>query len=170
MTGIDGISVRVGKVDDEQTQRALDRVARDMRRATGELLAGVGRRVVLPQAQTSAPSAHGISASLVVRSRGNSAYLTTTLRGKLARLVGLLEFGGTITTFIMPIRRRRMRKTGRRPAVMTPAGPRYIVRGPRHYKGKHFMTTAVSERFNEYTAGVRDELLDAFTEAGIDVR
>jgi hypothetical protein len=168
MTGIEGFRFKVEKVDDEHTQRALNEVRKALRQATGDLLATSGRKIVLPEAQRRAPRAHGISASLTVRSRGNSAFITTTVRGKAARIAGLLEYGGTVSAFIIPTRRRRGR-AGRRPAVMTPAGPRYIVRGARSYKGRLYMTTAVSERFSEFAQDVRDTLAEEFTQAGIDI-
>lgn len=164
-----GFRIRVDRVEDDEVREALEQARRRLRRETGRMLAAAAEKTVLPEAQRRAPKSHGISASLVVRARALGAYLTTSKRGKIGRLAGLLEYGGTVRTHILPTRQRR-RRQGRRPAVMTPQGPRYAVRAPRTYAGKLYLTTAVSERFRDFTDEVQDKHLEAFAAAGLEVR
>lgn len=164
-----GFRIRVDRVKDEQVRQSLEQARKRLRSELGRVLAAAAEKTVLPEARRRAPRAHGISASLVVRARAAGAYLTTTKRGKIGRLAGLLEFGGTARTHILPTRQRRRRK-GRRPAVMTPAGPRYAVRSPRTYRPKLYLTTAVSERFDAFTDEVHERHLEAFQAAGLEVK
>lgn len=170
MTGTEGFRVRVARIDDAATKKALGEVRRDLQADLARSLLEAGTTTVLPEARRRAPRARGISASLTVRSArsARAATLTTTHRGKLGRLVGLLEFGGRVETFGLPTRARRRKRTGRRPAVMTPMGPRYIVRGPRQYRGKYFMTTAVAATIDQFAQAVADDAVAVFARHGID--
>ncbi len=130
---------------------ALRSFNKDVRRLVRDIEADVARHVVLPHAKTIAPSV--VRASLATGATMRGAWLGTTARGQKRAIVGLLNWGGTVRTPIIP--KKRM-------AVRFPVGSRYIfasrIDTPRHYKGQHFMEKAVDRALPEFTRRLERDL------------
>lgn len=142
------------KVD---TTAAMVEFAEARRQINGQVKAGLlvaAQKVALPEAKHLAPVKTGrLQASLVAKASSRSAYLTTSLRGKQGRYVGLQEFGGTVSAPIVPKNKR---------AVVVNGQPVARVSGPRTYQAKRFLTRAVQRRRTEIALAIRDETLKAF--------
>jgi len=139
------------KVDADRASAEFKQVRRQARQVAGDAAMRAGERVALPDAKRRAPGF--IVSTLIVKRRGTSAVLTTSLPGKKARVVGLLEFGGTVRTVI------RAREGG---ALRTPDGPRAAINQPRTYTGKHFLGDAVNENRRLIDEAILEETLKAF--------
>lgn len=148
--GTGGLSISV-KIDAERTSDEFKRIRRDTRRIAGEAAVAAGEKVALPAARRHAPGF--IRTTLYVKRRGTDAVLTTRLPGKKGRVVGLLEYGGTVRTVIRP-------KNGQ--AILTPEGPRAAVNKPRKYKGKHFMSDAIHKNRRQIDEAILEETMKAF--------
>jgi hypothetical protein len=143
------IDVKVEGVD--RTSDEFKQIRRGARKTAGDAAQAAGEKVALPHAKRHAPGF--IKTTLVSKRRGTSATLTTRLPGKKARVVGLLEYGGTVRTRIVP-------RNGQ--AIVTPQGPRAAVNKPRRYKGKHFLTDAVYKNRRQIDEAILEETLRAF--------
>lgn len=142
------------KIDAEKATEEFKRARSELRQATKRGILHAGERIVLPTARRLAPVATGrLRDSLIVKATTSSGYLTTNLRGKQARYVGLQEFGGTVKTPITP-----------RKAKALKIGDRYVskVGSPRHYHGKHFLTRAVEEKQSAIGRAMLDDIMKAF--------
>jgi hypothetical protein len=108
-----------------------------------------GRARVLPTARRLAPSI--VSQHLIVRRSTARVRLTTNARGMNRRILGYLNFGGTIRTTLKP--------TGRRKAIRMPDG-RFVaqIRTPRSFQGLHFMEQARDQHVRELRRRYRREL------------
>jgi hypothetical protein len=94
-----------------------------------------------------------LRSSLVAKSRAKDAVLTTSLAGKRARYVGLLEYGGTVRSAIEPKRKKALVVNGQPVARVT---------GERHYKARHFLSGAVDAKRPQIEQALLDETLKAF--------
>lgn len=160
------MTVRVqAKVSADKASPVFKQARKDVRERTKMALLAAGEDVALPAAKRGAShlKVEGVpvNSTLVVRARPTSAYLTTTLRGRRGRAVGLLEFGGTVGTKVEPKRSRRG-KGGHAPAVFTPFGPRANVTRPRHYKGQFFLTHSVERNEGRIDERILKELMHLF--------
>jgi hypothetical protein len=135
-------SVRVeAHVDAVKSTEAFKQARRDVNARLRDGLRAAGEKVALPEARRLAPSKTGeLASSLAVKSTARSASLTTSLRGKKGRRVGLLEFGGTVKTQILPRKAKALYFGGRFAARVT---------APRTIRGRHFLTRAVHEQLPE---------------------
>lgn len=153
----------VAKIDADKATDEFKAARRDLNQRTKSGLIRAGERVALPEAKRRAAGlrvqGRSVAGSLVVRSTSRTAYLASNLRGKPNRAVGLLEFGGTVKTPIF---------AKRGSAIRTPWGPRASVKGPRHYKGRKFLTGAVQSRERQITEAIKDEVMKSFD--GFEVR
>lgn len=120
-------------VDNAETLAALRMARRQIDRGIREGLKAGAEKHGLPRAKILAPE-ENIVAALTAGATIRTAYIQMDLR--IAPEGGLLEFGGTVRTVIRPVNAK---------ALSLPAGPRAIVRNPRHYRGKHFMQRAVDQ-------------------------
>lgn len=155
--------VRIHVSGVERTSEEFKSWRRQTSRDITTIMQEAGTETVLPTAKSLAP--RFIAPTLVVRKgRSNSAYLTTTMRGKKGRVVGLLEMGGTVRKAIRPTKAhmRANRGKGHAAAVKTPWGPRAAVYGDRTYKAKAFMRTAVRERLPTFTTVVERRIMDRY--------
>jgi hypothetical protein len=134
-------------------------IRREINRDIDRIVIAAGEATTLPRARQLAPSF--VAPSLTIRRGGRrkTAVLTSRMRasGK-GSAVGLLEFGGVVRTRITPKHNRE----GHAPALMTPHGPRAVVKGPRHYKAKRFMRRAIDQTLQRYADRVRDDLFRHF--------
>jgi hypothetical protein len=142
----------------DRTAAIFKKARRDIGIDLRDAVAKAGEEEVLPVARTHAGTlkvaGRSVAGTLVVRKgRGNTAYITSTMRGKLGRAVGLQEFGGTVKTVLLPKRKR---------ALVVNGHPVARVDTPRHYKGRHFMTNAVDERRDSIAGAIMRELLRTF--------
>jgi hypothetical protein len=96
-----------------------------------------------------------LGAHLVVRKRASGPYLTTNLRGMRARAAGLIEFGGTVRTPIVP-QAQEGAADQRQPPRDRPQR--------RHYRAHHYLQDAASERLGEFGEHVRDAIVDFFND------
>lgn len=136
-------TIRV-KVDDRQVMRALRDSRSDIRRTVKRTMERSAERHILPKAKAEAP--RFIAPSLVIRSSGSGARLTTRWRGKKRAIVGVLSFGGTIST---PLRPRRARALKLRDGSFV-----MRVDGPRTIRAKRFMQKGVNRGFRRFVAQV----------------
>lgn len=120
-----------------------------------EGLKAAGERIVLPSAKILAGNLAvtdkdgnktTIASTLEVKARARDAVLVSSLKGKLNRAVGLLEFGGDVMTDIYPKVKEALVVNGQPVASVTT---------PRHYEGHGFLTGAVDSNIDAFA----DELL-----------
>lgn len=148
-------------IDAAKTTEAFKEARRGVNRATKAGVRLAGEKIVLPEARRRVPVKTGrLRESLIVRTSGTSGYLTTSLRGKQSRFVGLLEFGGTVRKPIRP----RMKQ-----ALMTPWGPRAVIKKPRTYQARHFLQKSAEAKRQEFGERVLDEVLDVYRAEGFDI-
>lgn len=151
-------------MDTKPTEAGFKDARREVfqRLATG--LRAAGEKDALPSARALSPSVSGaLRSSLVVKAsatggRGNTyglraAYLTTNLRGKKGRYVGLQEYGGTVKNVIRPRKAKALYINGRFAAQVTSA---------RTYKGQGFMRRGVAKALPGMERTINDEIMKAF--------
>jgi hypothetical protein len=148
-----GVRIQV-KVDASKATDEFQRARRDVDKRLRIGLRTAGEKVALPEARRRAPVKTGrLRSSLTVKSRARDAVLTTSLTGKRARYVGLLEYGGTVRTTIEPKRKQ---------AVVVNGQPVARVTGERHYRARHFLSGAVDAKRSQIEQALLDETLKAF--------
>jgi hypothetical protein len=84
-------------------------------------------RIALPRVRAFAKAPAEVRAALIARATGTSGYITTGGSRKLDRILGLLNFGGTVRGTIRPKQGRSGK--GHAPALKTPNG--YFAADPR---------------------------------------
>lgn len=144
------------RVDDAAALAAMRETRKELDRDVRAALITVGEQVALPVARRLAPRRSGdLERSLTVKGSARGAYLTTSLRGKRGRRVGLLEFGGTVKAPVTPKRARALRLT---------SGD-FVARvdTPRVYPALGFMRRSVDDQ----QPRIRVEVERAMTEAVI---
>lgn len=143
-----GMTIAI-QVDDSAVLAGL----RAQRRAISQ---DVKRTTLSAAEATVVPSARALTAptrakrSIIARSTTRGAYLTTNLRGSEKATVGLLNFGGTVTTPIRPKRGRALK-----------FGPNLfaaVITTPRRYRGKDFLGRAVEANVGRFSEHVEREL------------
>jgi hypothetical protein len=141
------------KVDDDASPVLRKAARRELGRHVKTGLRRAAERAVLPSARRRAVQHAGAAgAALIVRSRASSAYLTCR-SARQGRIVGLLNFGGTVRTPIRP-------KKGQ--AVVVNGQPVAQVTTPRVYHGAHFLERSVAETFPAFERILLTEVLKAF--------
>lgn len=132
--------VRVNVEGAERTSAEFKRARKEVRSRMRTAILTAAEREVLPDARRNAPAVSGrLRGSLIVRGKYNGAYITTKMRGKRARYVGLHEFGGTVTAPITPKRRRNSNRS----ALRINGAFVGSVQAPRTYRGQRFASKAV---------------------------
>lgn len=148
-----GVRIEV-HVDAAKATEEFQHARRDMDKRLRVGLRTAGEKVALPEARRRAPTKTGrLRSSLTVKSRARDAVLTTSLTGKKARYVGLLEYGGTVRTTIEPKRKKALIVNGQPVARVT---------GERHYRARHFLSGAVDARREQIQQALLDETMKAF--------
>ena len=144
-------------VDADRATDEFKAARRDVNRRLREGLRVAGEQVALPAAKRNAGNlkvdGQPVAASLTIRATTRDALLTTKMIRLKARAVGLQEFGGVVSTVILPRRGR---------AVVVNGHPVSVVTTPRHYTGQKFMTRAVENNRDRIALRVRDEIMHAF--------
>lgn len=145
------------KVDATKATQEFKQARREINTRLKSAMEKAGKRVVLPEAKRRAGGLRvegvSVSSALVIRARSTTAFLTTSLRGKKARAVGLMEYGGTVHTPVLPKKKKAVLVNGQPIAAMTT---------PRHYTGRHFMTTAVQVSLPKTERVILEEVMHAF--------
>jgi acyl dehydratase len=151
--GIGAVRVDV-HVDASKATEEFQHARRDADKRLRIGLRTAGEKVALPEARRRAPHKSGrLRSSLVVKSRARDAVLTTSLTGKKARYIGLMEYGGTVRTTIEPKRKK---------AIVINGQPVARVTEPRTYRARHFLSGAVDAKHREIDQALLDETLKAF--------
>jgi len=136
---------------------ATDEFKAARRDANRRLAAGLkvaGERVALPAARRNAPRRSGeLASSLVVKASSNHATLTTNLRGKKGRRVGLLNYGGTVKAPILPRKKKALYFGGHFYASVT---------APRVIKGTHFLNRAIDDNRAMIDQAIEAEVMKSF--------
>lgn len=135
-------------VDDDAVLRGLREQRRQMSQDVKRLSLEAGERTTLPVARSMTKPTRA-KALVTVKSTTRGAYLTTNGPRKMSRIVGLLNFGGTVTTPIVP--RGRALKIGPDTFVAH-------VTGPRRYKGQGFLDRAVDLTLGRFSAHFEKQL------------
>lgn len=145
------------RIDAQPATDEFRRARRELNQTLREGLRRAGERVVLPAAKRRAGglkiAGTPIASTLVVKARSSEAVLTTNMRGKLARAVGLMEFGGTVKTIIEPRKAQ---------ALTVGDGVVANVTTPRVYHGRRFMLGAVDAAADQIDDILLEETLKAF--------
>lgn len=147
------------KIEDARALAQMKAARRDLNGKMRAALKLAGEKVALPSARRRVGyKVEGVpvATTLVVKSTSRSAYLTTSLRGKKGRAVGLLEFGGTVRTAIEP-------KNAKALTIGTGGVIRANVTRPRVYRGLGSIQEAVHSQRARIDDTIRDEILEVFT-------
>lgn len=147
------LQVRVD-VDAEKTSLIFKEARSDVNRRLREALKLAAERVALPAARRAAWSF--AVPFLIARATGRSAYITTRGPREKGRIVGLLEFGGTVRT---PI---EIQKEGVRGLPIGPDLFRASVRGPRRYQPSMRLTEAVQLQVPRTEEVMLEQVMRAF--------
>jgi hypothetical protein len=158
-----GVRVQV-KVDATKATEEFQRARRDVDKRLRIGLRTAGEKVALPEARRRAPVKTGrLRSSLTVKSRARDAVLTTSLTGKRARYVGLLEYGGTVRTTIEPKRKQAVVVNGQPVARVTESAhlPRPALPQRRRRRQAPRDRAGAARRDPEGVRRLRDQLMPA---------
>jgi hypothetical protein len=155
--------IRVGvKVDAARASEEFRQIRRDANQNMRQALRIAGEKDILPRAKiragglavTSPTGAKTRTAStLTVKPRAREAILTTSVGGKTGRAVGLQEFGGDVSTTILPRKKKALTVNG---DVVS------SVSGTRHYHPHRFMLGAVDTGLDAFTRTLLRETMRLF--------
>jgi hypothetical protein len=156
----------------ERADRAFKEIRREAGMKTRQAVRTAAEEEVLPEARRAAGNLkvdkQSVGQSLVIRKGlSNTVYLTSSMRGKKGRAIGLLEYGGTVRARIHP-----KRKTRRGHPAALQVGPgifRAAVNKPRHYKPRNRITNAVTRSHPNFVGKLEDAILRQFQGHGFEV-
>lgn len=118
-----------------------------------KIMRASAQRRIVPRAERRAPSP--AKGTIVARGTTTSVYVTTSARGKRRRIVGLLEYGGTVRAWIRPGgKKKAIAFRGRGGEQVFVA----VVKGPRTYRAQRFMGKAVDQGRNAVLRDIRREM------------
>jgi hypothetical protein len=144
-------------IDDANVRRGLAAARREINRGVKDGLRQGAEQIGLPAAKRLAPG-HRIREALRAGATTRTAYIEASLRK--APEAGLLEFGGTVRTVLLPKNAE---------AISTPYGPRAAVRGPRRYRARRYMQRAVKETLPAVEQVAGREIMKVYERAGLEV-
>jgi acyl dehydratase len=144
------------KIDGDRATQEFKDARREINRRLKEGLQKGGEKIALPAAKGFAPVKTGrLRSSLIVRATARRAVITTNLRGKKGRYVGLLEYGGTIRARLRPKKAKALFFNGRFVSEVVT---------PRTIKPRGFLQRAVHTRRAAIQAAVGEEVMEAFND------
>lgn len=149
------------KVDDRAVLAGLRAQRRGIRMDIKEIMLDAAEIQVVPVVKAFAVPTR-MKRTWVARSNTNGAWITTVLRGKGRRIIGLLNFGGTVRTTIRPKNVKALHFGNGEFAAS--------VSTPRHYKGKRFVEKAVNLQLRAFSAHVEREMTKRLAERIASVR
>jgi hypothetical protein len=140
-------------VDAEQATDAFKHARRDIYRRAKSGIKAAGERTILLRARAGMRSKSPVvSSQLVVKTTARDGYLTAK-SAKQGRIVGLLNYGGTVKDPIVPKDKKALAFAG---IVVSQ------VNRQRRYRGSHFLEKARDEGLDEFGAALLPEILLAF--------
>lgn len=117
-----------------RTKALRKNIGKDARK----IMRASAQRRIVPRVERRAPSP--AKGTIVARGTVSSVYVTTKARGHRRRIIGLLEYGGTVRAWIRPgPGKKAVAFRGRDGQMVFVAA----VKGPRTYKPKHFIKRGV---------------------------
>lgn len=141
------------KIDADQATDAFKHARRDMYRRARSGTKKAGEQTILPKAKRGMSGKTPVSTQqLVVKTTGTTGYLTVQNQKK-SRIVGLLNFGGTVEGPIEPRNRKAISFGG---VVVSQ------VNTARRYRGAHFLEQARDEGIEAFGLALLPSLLLAF--------
>ncbi|MBA3689782.1 MAG: hypothetical protein H0W82_00015 [Actinobacteria bacterium] len=143
-----GISVSF-TIDDAAVLAALRAMRRDINQDVKKSMLDAAKAVTLPAVVAlTAPSRGRMTMAAKATTRG--AYITTNARGELRKVIGLLNFGGTVEAKILPKTKKALFFGGDHPVAS--------ISTPRHYRGKHFIEKGIQATLGRFSAHVERQL------------
>lgn len=147
------MAFKVGiKVDEDRASEGFKQARRDINGQLRDALKAAAEKEALPATRKVAWSF--IRPLLIARATTRSAYVTTRGARALGRAGGLLEFGGTVRTLLIPKKAKAL--------ALGPDLIRARVEGPRHYKPTLRLTRAVDARIEQIEQTMLQEIIQAF--------
>lgn len=145
----------------DRTADEFKQARRDVYRRARTGIKRAGERAILPRARRGTAAGSPVDAGqVVVKTTGSYGYLTCRTV-KAGRIVGLLNFGGTVAGPIIP--RGRRLKSGRGKKAIAFGGIVVSqVTTARKFHGKHFLERARDAGFPLYEQVLLEEVMSAF--------
>lgn len=149
------------RVDAAKTSEEFKLARRTVRAAASRGVKEQAQRSLLPPVKRAAPAV--VSPYLTTKARASGSAYVTTLGPKMKdRIAGLLNFGGLVSTKIVPKRKQALHIRGTT-IFVTQVGNGQRVRG-RRYRGDHFIERGVAVGYPAFERGVTDAIMGAFGE------
>lgn len=145
----------------DRTSQEFKEARREVYRRARTGIKRAGERAILPRARSATAGASPVAGGqVVVKTTSSHGYLTCRTV-KAGRIVGLLNFGGTVAGPIIP--RGRRLKSGRGKKAIAFGGVVVSqVNTARRYRGKHFLEQARDAGFPLYERVLLEEVMRAF--------
>lgn len=141
------------KIDADQATDAFKAARRDIYRRQRSGTKRAGEQTILPRGRREMAGHTPVGVSqLVVKTTSTTGFLTVANK-KQGRIVGLLNFGGTVKAPLVPKRKK---------AIAFGNVVVAEVDTPRHYRGLHFLEKARDEGLQEFGEALLPALLEAF--------
>jgi S1-C subfamily serine protease len=145
----------------ERTSAEFKMARRTLRAQAARGMREQAQRALLPPVKRAAPAV--VAHYFTTKARVSGSVFITTLGPKMQdRIAGLLNFGGLVSTKIVPKRKEALRFRGSG-VFVSRVGNGQRARG-RKYRGKHFIERGVVEGYPQFEHGVTDAILRSFGE------
>ena len=148
------------RVDAAKTSEEFRRARREIRGKASQGLKEAGQRAILPPVKRAAPAV--VSPYLTTKANSTSARITTLGPRVKDRIVGLLNFGGLVSTKIVPKKRSALHIRGTT-IFVSQVGNGQRARG-RRYRGKHFIERGIASGYPSFERILVKTVLSAFGE------
>lgn len=142
----------------------LKAARRELSARVKEGMTAAAEEIALPRVKRVEPQI--LQTAFVAKATARGAFITTRGSRVLDRIAGLLEFGGTVASKIVPTKKR---------ALLTPWGPRAAVyRGtdgqgrPGRYAGKELGERAIQASYPAFEAAALPHIMRAFDGAEVE--
>lgn len=148
------------QINAEKTSAEFKIARKQLRAKAMQGVREMGQRAMLPPVKRSAPAV--VSVYLTSKAKGTSGYITTFGRKMGDRITGLLNFGGLVSTKIVPKKAQALHIRGTT-IFVSQVGNGQRARG-RRYRGKKFIERGLAEGYPAFEHGVTDSVMSAFGE------
>jgi hypothetical protein len=148
------------RVDAERTSAEFKLARKLVRSKAKQGLKEAGQRSLLPPVKRAAPAV--VSPYLTTKATARSGYVTTLGPKMKDRIAGLLNFGGLVSTKIVPKKKEALHIRGTN-VVVASVGNGQRARG-RKYKGEHFIEHGVTAGYPDFERRVTSTVMSAFGE------
>jgi hypothetical protein len=154
----DQVHVRVNAA---KTSAEFKRARRTIRATASRGVKEQAQRALLPPVKRAAPAV--VSPYLTTKGRASGSAYVTTLGPKMKdRTAGLLNFGGLVSTKIVPKKAQALHFRGTT-IFVEQVGNGQRARG-RRYRGQHFIERGVAAGYPAFERGLTDAIMGAFGE------